>query len=289
MKNHCRIFGIMAREAPVCSLFRRGPSKWTQLIKWRTNNDTFEMGDWFKGRIYERRCDLSPDGRYLIYFASKFNSQTIDDAEGYTYAWTAISAIPKFTAITLWPKGDCWHGGGLFDSDREIWLNHRPEVAQTHPKHSSSMFTATPNPAAFGEDDPVYYKRIERDGWTCVQQGKFSDQFNYGWKMEEPEIWEKSGRSGKKLRRELLAIDFRAYGGPYVESFSTIHKNGSSMIISDAEWAELDQKGKLVFARQGRIFRGTIDKDAIKETELIDLNSNRPLLCSEDSFIDENV
>lgn len=69
----------MARDAPTCVLFRRGPSKWTQLVKWRTNTDSFDAGQRFKGRVYEHWSDLSPDGRFLIYFASKINASTIQE------------------------------------------------------------------------------------------------------------------------------------------------------------------------------------------------------------------
>ena len=72
-----RLFVIRAREAPLAVIFRRGPSKQVRLISWNTDTDDFEGGQWFKGRIYERRCDLSPDGRYLIYFAADQNRQFI--------------------------------------------------------------------------------------------------------------------------------------------------------------------------------------------------------------------
>src|SRR5215208_5768777 len=137
MKNKlpsCRLFPIFAREKPVCVVFRRGPTKWTQIILWDTRTDEITNGQWFKGRIYERRSDLSPDGTKLIYFAQKINRETIDDKE-YTYAWTAISHPPNLTASALWAKGDCWHGGGLFQDNKTVFLNHKPEAAIPHPKH----------------------------------------------------------------------------------------------------------------------------------------------------------
>lgn len=275
MIDYCRIYGIMAREAPICVLFRRGPSDWTQLIKWHTGSDIFEAGHWFKGHVYERRCDLSPNGKFLIYFVSKINARTIQDTDGYTYAWTAVSEPPAYKAVLLWPKGDCWHGGGLFESNKDIWLNHRPDRAQPHPSHVSSMFTVVPNPHASGENEPIQSMRLERDGWICAQQGKIKPR-GLGWKTEPIGIWEKEGRAGKRLRRELLKIDFKSYGGPYVEQFSLIPKNGTPIVIADATWAELDQKGKLVFARFGKIYRGTLKKDEIVEEEIVDLNSNEP-------------
>jgi hypothetical protein len=85
-----RVFFLLARQAPVAVIFRRGPSDWVELVKWNTDSDTFEAGQWFRGRIYERRSDLTPDGSLLVYFAQKINLRTLADRE-YTKAWTAVS------------------------------------------------------------------------------------------------------------------------------------------------------------------------------------------------------
>jgi hypothetical protein len=52
-----------------------------QLTNWDTDTDSFDLGQWFRGRIYERRCDLSPDGSLLVYFAQKISARTIKDKE----------------------------------------------------------------------------------------------------------------------------------------------------------------------------------------------------------------
>jgi hypothetical protein len=115
---HVGIYAILARESRVGVVFRRGPSKQVLLLLWHTDTDQFFEGQWFKGRIYERRCDLSPSGKRLIYFAAKY--------KGPYATWTAVSRPPYLTAVALWPKGDAWGGGGLFAKEKEIMLNHRP-------------------------------------------------------------------------------------------------------------------------------------------------------------------
>src|SRR6267378_2894539 len=119
MTFSCRLFVILARKADKAVIIRRGPTRWVHLSLWHTDTDRIEHGQWFHGRIYERRCDLSPDGLLFIYFAQKINGR-IDPA--YTYAWTAVSKPPYFTALALWPKGDCWNGGGLFEKQKTVWL-----------------------------------------------------------------------------------------------------------------------------------------------------------------------
>ena len=67
-----RLHAILARKADNAVVFRRGPSDQVAVIGWNLKNDTFTPGQWFRGRIYEYRCDLTPDGRYLVYFAAKY-------------------------------------------------------------------------------------------------------------------------------------------------------------------------------------------------------------------------
>ncbi|MBV8516144.1 MAG: hypothetical protein JO197_01960 [Acidobacteria bacterium] len=97
MSHDVRIYALLARSTARAVVFRRGPSKRVFLLGWNTANDQFEQGQWLKGRIYERRCDLSPDGQLLLYFAANYQ-------EPY-FSWSAISRPPYLTALALWPKG----------------------------------------------------------------------------------------------------------------------------------------------------------------------------------------
>jgi hypothetical protein len=87
-------------------------------LLWNRKTDEFQLGQWLKGRIYERRSDLSPDGKHFIYFA--MNGKWSSEARG---SWTAISRAPFLKALAVFPKGDCWHGGGLWTASRKYWLN----------------------------------------------------------------------------------------------------------------------------------------------------------------------
>jgi hypothetical protein len=107
MSYPARVHIILARDASTAIAIRRGPSKAVCTIQWDRSKDTFQMGQWLKGRIYERRCDLSPDGRLFIYFA--MNGKWSSETKG---SWTAISQVPFLKAVRLWVSGDCWHGGG---------------------------------------------------------------------------------------------------------------------------------------------------------------------------------
>lgn len=162
-----RIYGIIAREAPVAVLFRRGPSQFVQLLKWNLTDDTFEHGQWLNGRIYERRADLSPSGKLVIYFAAKY--------KGPMTSWTAISKPPYLTAIALWEGMGAWGGGGLFDDENHIQLNHsitRMKLIDTFKLPDNVHVVPCGENSGSGEDSPLIDMRMARDGWTQTQSGE---------------------------------------------------------------------------------------------------------------------
>ena len=128
-KFPARVHPILARKANTAVIIRRGPSKAVCTMLWNRQNDTFKLGQWLRGRIYERRCDLSPDGRHFIYFA--MNGKWDGPVEG---SWTAISRTPYLKALSLWPWGDCWNGGGLFLTDSRFWRNsgYHDDLTELH-------------------------------------------------------------------------------------------------------------------------------------------------------------
>jgi hypothetical protein len=200
-----RLYCLIARGARKAVVFRRGPNKQVRLLSWDLRSDRIEGGQWLKGRIYERRCDLNVDGSLLVYFAAKFR--------GPVASWTAVSRPPLLTAVAFFPKGDCWGGGGLFDTDGSLALNHRPDepedarlsgalksgrkakrvprylregssrpwdvpaledkgpvVGQTAARNALKLpIRKLGEHSGSGEDSPILPMRLERDGWTYLK------------------------------------------------------------------------------------------------------------------------
>lgn len=187
-----RLFLIVARKSPTVVIFRRGPTHWVQLIKWDTDTDTFQRGQWFHGRIYEKRCDISPDGSLLIYFAQKMSMRTLRDRE-VTHSWTAISKPRYLTALALWPKGQSWDGGGLLKDNRTVLLNHEPEVAKPHPDHLPHRLHVILKDCKYGGDEPIFSERLERDGWGLTQEWKGeSTGIPHRFRTVQPEVRQKA-------------------------------------------------------------------------------------------------
>src|ERR1044072_1506626 len=103
-----RVHALIPQNGKTAVVIRRGPSKRVCILSWNTETDEVSVSQWLKGRIYERRSDISPDGKYWAYFA--MNGQWESEVKG---AWTAIARTPWLKAISLFAKGDCWFGGGL--------------------------------------------------------------------------------------------------------------------------------------------------------------------------------
>lgn len=139
---HSRLFVILARDAPVAAIICRGPSKWYQIIEWNTRRDRFTPGAWFKGRIYEEKCDLSPDGQLFAYFCHKGSKLDTD----YTDSWTALSRLPWLHALGLWPSGTTYGGGGRFVTNRQFELRTGlvPTAHPQHPARGIDVITGSP-------------------------------------------------------------------------------------------------------------------------------------------------
>lgn len=267
---------LQAPRADVAVIFRRGPSKWTEVVRWDTHRDQFERGAWFNGRIYDRRCDLSPDGELLIYFASRFTAESVRDKE-YTYAWTAVSRPPWLSALALWPKGDCWWGGGLFTSKRQVWLNHRPEESTPHPRHKPlGLRRVEPNPDARGEDGPIYAKRLTRDGWDVRQALEIRRSRVRGvfYETVQPEIRVRRHRRAAFQIIKALRVDDLTHH----ESFTVEGPDGPiALPPGRIDWVDWDPNGRLVMLIDGTIRVADITANTIAApTVLFDLREDRP-------------
>ncbi len=260
-----RIHVLFASQAPIGLVFRRGPSKHVATILWDRRRDTFELGQWLKGRIYERRSDLSSDGKRLIYFA--MNGKWQSESKG---SWTAISNAPYLKAIEFYPKGDCWQGGGLWTNMNTYWLNDGYGHAQLQDSDEVSRDrTYSPEHRFGAECLSVYYPRLMRDGWTL------SDHLDIS-KWQQLDMFDKSLDHGWLLRKIVHSEIGSTQGkGCYWDEHQLIHaRSGVERSFPDWEWAELDcDRERLVWAAAGKIFSGNVLADGLAgEKVLVDLN-----------------
>ncbi len=260
------LFVIMAREAKTAVVLRRGPSKQVLLIKWDLKKDSFVAGQWLKGRIYERRCDLSPNGELFIYLAAK-NKKPL-------YAWTAVSKPPFLTALALWENMGAWGGGGLFETNSSILLNTRPhyhKILNGLALRKGMLLRALGEHAGRGEDNPIYHMRLVRDGWTLKQKGAFTEQRSRSglvWKADPAVIYQIAQQ--KRGTAHNLQMQIRAVGNTqdswYSIDYEVFSKDGASLLkLPQTSWADWDWNGDLLFADKGCLYRLRINKNGAVE------------------------
>ena len=258
-----RLHVLLASEARVGVVLRRGPANAVCSVLWDRKKDTFEIGQWLRARIYERRADLSPDGRHLIYFA--MNGRWTSEARG---SWTAISRAPWLKAAVLLGKGDCWQGGGLFTSNSRYWLNGgdcHVVLQDSDEVERDRKFRPT---AWYGGECPsVYYLRLQRDGWILKDRldAGISDVFT---------VFEKPLPNGRVLRKYAHG---EVNPGPgkacHLDEHEIEHAELARRItFPNWEWADLDGE-TLVWAEDGCLHRAPVLATEIGEAcVLFDFN-----------------
>ncbi len=252
MRFHARVHIILARAAETAVVIRRGPSKEVCTLLWDRRIDTFTLGQWFRGRIYERRCDLSPDGKHFIYFAFKGKDNPVTKE-----SWTAISRTPYLKALGLWPIGGAWNGGGLFMDNERYWLNtiwYQDVKALLEPSDLTRSMDR-PFPKSYGGECPgVYYIRLQRDGWTFARTTDHLD------------VFEKPLPDGWILRKTAHATSEHPAGkGCYYDTHSLHHASrGIHLDCPEWEWADWDRH-RLVFIKQGILFTSDSVFNATKD------------------------
>jgi len=249
-------------------------------VGWDRESDTFAPGQWLRGRIYERRSDLSPDGKHFIYFARRetWTASSI-------YSWTAISRAPYLKADGFWPKGSCWNGGGLFLSEHDYWLNGGCESAafageQVRTPAGLTRHDGFPFDCHYGGECPgVYYHRLVRDGWTMVACDDHRRVVDGAWQFRRlnPDallphvgaIFELPLPGGWILRKLAHATCARPSRGCYFDTHELENAELDAIIdCCDWEWADRDGE-RLVWLTRGQLYGGRLSDRGIEDESML--------------------
>ncbi len=244
-QTDCRLFVLIARQARVAAIFRHSAKNLTRLIRWDLQTDSFQPGQWFKGTIFDRFADLSPEGDFLVYYARKPGQQlTIP-------AWTAVSRPPYFTALAMWPQARVDAGGGLFDAERTIRLNHRADdmaLAKGFKLRKGMVVTRRAWDASAGQD--LYHERLMRDGWTLTDPA-----LRYDFRNTVSPLYEKRSAAGV-----VVMMQTKRQGGPPGNrdqaDYDVVLPDDSVWLrLSGTDWVDWDQNGDLLTSQKGCLFR----------------------------------
>jgi hypothetical protein len=239
----CSLSVLIAGDRRSAVIFRRGPSRHVLMIRWWLASDTFELGQWLKGRVFADRSDLSHDGELLVYFAGSWR--------GAYDTWTAVSRPPYFTALALWPKGDTWGGGGRFAGEQLIAIDHGPRqmrLADGH-KLEAGYRAVELSPV----DHAAVFDPMHRRGWETFQasawvRSGFERRFIYRKPSPDPQA---------SLVLSNWTLSFRR-SGPDTPSFGTdlLSVDGTPLRkFPEPDWADWHPEGDLLVTSGGRLCR----------------------------------
>lgn len=261
-----RLHILFARDAPVGVILRRGPSRKVRLLLWHTNTDVIEPGQWLKGRIYEKRVSLSPDGKLFAYFAYGHSKRahSFEDA-----AWVAISRPPYLTALSLWFKSDTYGGNSAFIDNQTVLISLVDEPAPG--REPPSNFHVGEIRYRSGEHWAYFTAR----GWREMSESTELASLREAFWRRRPRFRKADitcaviGPYEKPLREKGLFLEWHPRGW----SWRLHDRQARRRIPLFAEQAEVDPAGRLVLVREGKLLVATVGPGLVlTETELADFN-----------------
>lgn len=233
-----RLYCIPATRAPVVAVFRRGPASWSHMGRWDLAQRRYEPGAWLRGRIFPRRSDLSPDGRFLCYFAHK-PSATWEHGEAYV----AISKLPWLSALHAFGTCGTWTRGYYFTEagDGESFgdagiaipygLRSIPAVQFANERRRGWVQAA---------DSP---QRARADTWDERRNARMQKRQPGGERVlcVESLGWA-GGEFGVKQAVDGLRVRY------------SLEADGEVQLMDHLQWADWDQEGRLLAAtRSGKL------------------------------------
>jgi hypothetical protein len=231
-----RIHVLPAADAPEAVVLRRGPSDWWHVLRWRLDTLAVEPGAWFSGRMYPRRCDVSPDGLLLGYFAWTPGEPPWD-------GYYAVSRVPWLRALAAWRVGSTWASGCEFHRDGAFAMDIDPTTPPDHGTFPGRRERRT---------------SFQTAGRTAYVERDVSRELRNGWSLRPPaepgpalaiERGQPSAR-GATLRAIHEGHDFDEHA---IEG-ALLRYELDGAAIDGVVWADWDATGRLLVATDsGRI------------------------------------
>lgn len=227
IKQRSRVHLLAAKEAPTVVILQRKRARLFHIVTVDTQRHLVTQGSWFRGRLYEMKCDVSFDGEFMVYAA-------IGKGSGKFTSWTGLCRLPWLkTLIESETPGSNW-GGGYF-ADRTVLVTngwHKIPAAADIP------FTLTPGPLTYraAEHRGILDEKFERDGFTRSGEG----------------VW---GKRPSPRHPELKVRYHDDVDGDQF-AFSLDERPG---LVEGANWMTWDSSGNLWVARPGIVEQYTLD------------------------------
>ena len=242
-----RIYCIPATKAPIAAVFRRGPTDWSHVGRWDLKERRYEPGAWLGGRIFPRRSDLSPDGRFLCYFAHKPGA-TWEHGDAYV----AMSKLPWLTALHAFGTCGTWTRGYYFTEDKDCENREDAKL---------------PIPYGLRSIPVVQFANERRRGWAEAADSPKRDPSDTWDQHRNARMQKRQPGGGRLLCVESLGwaggefgVD-QAVDGLRVNYW--LEADRDIQVLTDLQWADWDREGRLLAAtRSGKLQVRNVDGDS---------------------------
>ena len=231
-----RIYCVPALDAPIVAVFRRGPSNWSHVGRWNVDCLTYEPGAWLRGRIFPRRCDLSPDGRFLSYFAHKPSAKwAVGDA------YVAVSKLPWLTALHAFATCGTWTRGYCFTQDPQA--HEVPGLPISCRLQSIPAVQFATERRRGWEEAPDCPPRDPNDAWDVRRNARLKKRQPGGQgQLSVESIGYAGGEFGAEQAIDGLRVQY------------SLEADGRLTLLDDVQWADWDHGGRLLVAtRTGKL------------------------------------
>ena len=269
-RRTARIHLLSARDRPLVIVLRRKPTRVFHVLRWDTRSDVVEAGSWFFGRIYEKRCDVSPDGAWMVYFAAA-------PGRPGSNTWTGLAQPPWLKAVAFFAGTGTWLGGGFWSDAHTLRVTAYPGWATPALKSEAAA--------------PRLPFAVERHDWRrdAGDLEVLTHRFDRDWQFDESASaprttvanganWSTRGVTWSWTRRPSRRHPTLRVRGPVdIDTGFAFALDEEPALLADADWADYDALGQLVFARAGVLYRcALIDLRAARITQSIDLEPLQP-------------
>ena len=260
-QHRSRIHLLAAVEASTVVVLQRKRAKLFHIITVDTDKHSIEEGSWFRGVLYGLSCDVSFDGKFMVYLARGSDGRTV---------WSGLCRLPHLkTLVDATGSLSC---GGYF-ADRKIlklfgWYRREKSVDVEIPFKVRRGELRGPH----GELS-AFYSRLERDGFT-----RLGDNWGVEKKLPTRRTYEVAchGDDGWGHRYSPRHPELRVRYLGYLNSAHTFAYSLDAYpdLLNGASCATWDTDGNLWVARPGLVEQYTL-KDLRHGTPSFSLDVDR--------------
>lgn len=234
---YCRIDGVIARGANKAVIFRRGPSKHTQMLVWDLSTDIVTPGQWVTKQSVHV-CGVSDDCQYVAIIGSDYRPAGIRNFGHKMQTWLAISHPPYFTAVEIWELGflSRFLGFRARSSFKKPLSDRIADFAEGALKRKSKS-------------------DYESDGWHFEfvdhkSERLFFTGYRYSGKVQCPVIQTKTLKKGQ-LQIEISGIDSSLFKEKVITRLLVKDTEGVEKVVAEWNqkiWIDTDHSGRMVYA-----------------------------------------